>query len=290
MKNILVATDFSDNAKCALDVAVKLAKTQKATLHLFHSFQVQTYYANMPMNLTGDMTEQLRSEAKKEMKKLERLVPKNVQLRTYVGDNTLIVELKDYVKKENIDLVIIGAGGGSKLQYSLLGSTANQIIENISCMVLTIPPAYEFKNFSKMIYASDLMGEEFTLLIKLAEFAKLFEADLTVLHIKALYGKEEEESEKEITKLMSKVRLQTDYPKVHIQQKACLDALDGINEYIAENHPDIFAMAIHERSFFEKLVHVSLTKKMVHISKVPLLIFHKEKITKKAGIFISSIF
>jgi nucleotide-binding universal stress UspA family protein len=282
MENILIATDFSDNAKCALNVAIKLAKKQKATLHLFHSVHIQTYYVNVSMSFIGDMTEQLRSEADKEMKKLEKLVPGGIKLKTYVGYNYLGDELKGYITKEKIDIVVIGAGGGSKLQYSLLGSSSNWIMDNISCPALIIPPGYEFKNFSKMVYASDLTGDEFTSLVKYAEFAKLFDADLTVLHIKT----DGEESEREITKLMAKVRLQADYPKVHIHQKNYSDAFEGINEYITEVHPDVFAMAIHDRSFFEKLSHVSLTKKMVHLSKIPLLILHKERASKRAGVIV----
>jgi len=285
MKNILVATDFSDNAKYALEMAVKLANLQKATLHLFHSIHLETYYANVPMNMMGDMTEQLRSEAKKEMAKLEKFIPDTIKLKTYIGDSMVTGELKKYIEKENIDIVIISAGGGGKLQYSLFGSTATAIVENISCLVLSVPPACEYKNFSKMIYASDLAGDEFTPLVKFAEFAKLFDADLTVLHIKT-ESAENGQGEKEITKLMSKVRLQTGYAKVHIQQKACSDVLEGINSYIAETHPDVFAMVIHDRSFLEKLTHVSLTKKMVHLSKIPLLILHKERASKRAGIII----
>lgn len=278
MKNILIATDFSENAKCAFDVAVIIAKQQNATLHIFHSFQLQTYYANVPMNMAGDIEGQLRAEAKNDMKKLVKNIPATLKYKTYVGEDIFKEELNSYVEKENIDLVVIGAGKGNALTHTLLGSSANDVIDKIRCLVLTIPCGYEFIKFVKMLYASDLDGDEFTVLIKFAEFAKSLDIDLTILHVKNITSGVEE---KNIIKLLASVRLQTDYPKVHMIQKEYPDTLEGIKTFVTEFKPDLFAMAIHDRSFLDKTFHNSLTKKMAHISPVPFLTYHKEMAASK---------
>jgi len=53
----------------------------------------------------------------------------------------------DYADKNEIDLIVMGTIGRSGLSGLLIGSTAEKVIDQVNCSVLTIKPA----NFKSLI-------------------------------------------------------------------------------------------------------------------------------------------
>jgi nucleotide-binding universal stress UspA family protein len=53
------------------------------------------------------------------------------------------------------------------------------------------------------------------------------------------------------------------------------DVVASINQYVADKNVDLLVMAKHNRSFFDRLFHSSLSKKMAIHSHIPLLVLVK---------------
>jgi nucleotide-binding universal stress UspA family protein len=51
--------------------------------------------------------------------------------------------------------------------------------------------------------------------------------------------------------------------------------IDSINNFIETENPDMIVMAKHNRSFFDRLFHRSLSKQMAYHTKIPLLVLNK---------------
>ena len=117
INQILVPTDFSENAASAMNYAVALAKQCSATLHLLHTPVVPTYllmdlsYSPGPEAVTrilNDSQEALDAQAKK-------LSESGVEHFTAIREGTAHEVIRDYAKEHEIDLVIMGSHGRSGL-------------------------------------------------------------------------------------------------------------------------------------------------------------------------------
>jgi len=51
--------------------------------------------------------------------------------------------------------------------------------------------------------------------------------------------------------------------------------IEGLETYMKTHKPDVLALAIYEKSFFEKIFNDSVTKHFVQVGKLPILIFRK---------------
>jgi nucleotide-binding universal stress UspA family protein len=68
---------------------------------------------------------------------------------------------------------------------------------------------------------------------------------------------------------------QISYPNIHFVELEKGDVLQSINNYVETEHVDLLVMAKHNRNFFDRLFHRSLSKKMAFHTQIPLLVLVK---------------
>jgi nucleotide-binding universal stress UspA family protein len=147
-KNILVPYDGSDPSKNALKAALDMAKTSSAKLHLLHVIQeiiLPNYYTRSQLDKTmkeyekeiyADLKEKATQMLKEQQKKAES-AGVEVSINTAYGNTAK--EILGFVKKNKIDLVIIGTTSRKGLSKIIaLGSVARKISEESPAPVLLI--------------------------------------------------------------------------------------------------------------------------------------------------------
>ena len=138
--HILVAVDFSASADHVIDKAVAIAKRNNAKISLLHiveflppidSVGEPFVISNWEIDEDGllERAEQSLQELI-DKHKLENAKP-SVQLGTPKH------EITQFVKDNNCDLVVMGSHGRHGLSL-LLGSTANAVLHEMPCDILTI--------------------------------------------------------------------------------------------------------------------------------------------------------
>jgi nucleotide-binding universal stress UspA family protein len=182
-------------------------------------------------------------------------------------------EIATQSEKDKTDLIVMGTRGTGALEGMLLGSNTTAVLQRVTCPVLVIPADAEFQGFKKIVYASDMHEVNAKAIQVLAHFASHFAAEIHVLHI---VTNKDTLTPEQADAYRKKFSLESGYVPVvyHI-----VDALDhsvahAIESYIEDNKIDIVAMVTHHRSFFDKLFHPSITKKLAIHAKQPLLAFH----------------
>ena len=141
----LVPTDFSDFSKPALTYGCAMAARFDAELHLLHVVpdpaMLVPEAAAFSVESMEAQTEMLRIEA---TKTLNTLPPdgwsdgKPVVREVRVG--AAFMEIIDYAREKDIDLIVIGTHGRSGLMHVLMGSVAERIVRKSPCPVLTVKP------------------------------------------------------------------------------------------------------------------------------------------------------
>lgn len=138
---ILFATDFSENSEHAFDYALTLARKFDARMTIIHVI-------NEPVDLRGFYVPHISFE--KLEKEIEEGAEKMMQkfCRTRIKDfsnyETLIVagipydEILKKANEEKVSLIVLGTQGRKGIDHFLFGSTAERVVRNSLCPVMTI--------------------------------------------------------------------------------------------------------------------------------------------------------
>ena len=162
VQRILLATDFSTASEKAALYARALAQRFSSLVELAHVFdpsRVATYEdaaLGLPVGerrqSSRDSLEQLRNQ----------FVSSGVETRTVpLEGHHPVSELLRVAKEQQIDLIVAGTTSKQGVERLLLGSTAEQLIRNATCPVLTVGPHTTSIGelplaFQAIIYATDL--------------------------------------------------------------------------------------------------------------------------------------
>ena len=150
LKNILVATDFSEPSDAALTYGRALARNFSATLHVVHVvgnvptlvYRAEAYAASMP-----ELQQELEDGARKQLAALlvDNDQPPMTVRQVVITSNALAAPIVDYAARERIDLIVSGTHGRGGVAHLLMGSVAERVVRTAPCPVLTVRhPEHEF--------------------------------------------------------------------------------------------------------------------------------------------------
>jgi nucleotide-binding universal stress UspA family protein len=148
-KTILVPTDFSETAHAALAYAKMLADVFGSTLHVVHVAQDPLTSAPLmePSPAAAELLSQVRDEIERDAKRrlnsqLTEPEQKKFRARTDLRWGAAAVEIEDYARRHEIDLIVMGTHGRGMVAGVLLGSVADKLLRRAPCPVLVVrPPA-----------------------------------------------------------------------------------------------------------------------------------------------------
>jgi nucleotide-binding universal stress UspA family protein len=135
-RNIVVATDFSDSSRHAVEAAARYFPSR--TLTLFHAYEA-------PMSRpTPDVASYRRDYRKDAARDCEAFLEKVDKPATWQTAHVAIEDgqptflLRNYVREKDVDLVVLGTHGRSALLEIFLGSVAKAIMDEVPCDALVI--------------------------------------------------------------------------------------------------------------------------------------------------------
>ncbi len=149
LKRIMAATDFSECSDHALRYACEFAETFGAELHLVNVTEPPAAaYSEFGIGYVGveKLDEDLQRGAEA---KLNTLPSQEWQAKLKIVRKAILgstfVELVQYAKKQDIDMIVLGTHGRGAIAHMLMGSTAEKVVRKAPCPVLTVrPEGHEF--------------------------------------------------------------------------------------------------------------------------------------------------
>jgi len=141
-KKIVCPIDFSEFTDEIVKYAVNITKKFNAELHLIHIIPNLNYFTPYESFLTPENLVAIEKNIEKEVEKDFEKVTKDIDmpLKKIVKTGVTFVEIIDYIKEEDIDLVVMGTHGRSGIEHILIGSVAEKVVRKSPCPVLTIRP------------------------------------------------------------------------------------------------------------------------------------------------------
>lgn len=266
--NILLPTDFSENADKATEVAFRLAKQTNGSVTILHAYDLPYSDRSMSTSLLEVMKENAEANMAEFEKGVKEKYGNNYQVQVRLGNPIrLIHEVSD---ANNIEMVVMGTKGASGLEEILIGSNAASVIQNTNKPVLVIPPQAELKEIKKIVLASDLDPKvKQKPLQNLRNFAMIDDAEIDIVHVQG------EKSPGTGSRDFFSAELQGvkhGFTILHGDniEKAVID------EAVKEK-ADVLAAITRRYGFFEGLFHRSMTNRLAYHTHLPLLVLHEPK-------------
>jgi len=275
MKKILYNTDFSDYSINAFVYALHLADQFDAeiiTLHTYTrpiigSMYLPNTYQNIYAHLETDEFDMF-----KDTSKLLHIIAEKHQLN-HIKNTFIMLEGKPIdgmlktIKKENIDIVVMGTKGASGLKEVFMGSVTSHLMEKAPCPVLAIPEESDYGNGLKnILFTSDFFPEEISSLKYALDLSDNLNAHFECINTAIDYS---DYKEKLINDWKEKLQF-TKYKDVNF---SIIDAnsLEQISDYIDQHQINLLITTVYNNSFIEALFHYSLAKRLAHHCTVPIL-------------------
>ncbi len=138
-RNILIATDGSDNTLRAISCGIELAKLSGATVYAL-------YVVNTPATISETWTlgkemiyEVMRKDGEKAVSKIKQLgEASGVEVKELVLDGDPSSEIIEFAENNNIDLIVMGTLGKSGIEKFLIGSVAEKVVRGSKVPVMVV--------------------------------------------------------------------------------------------------------------------------------------------------------
>lgn len=141
IKNILVATDFSEPSGVALAYGRDLARNYNARLHVLHVVEDVMLRFSPEVGLIGDdLQRDLDAVASRDLNALvtdddRRTLEAVAVIERGINPAETIIK---YAKANSIDLIVTGTHGRGAVKHFLMGSVAERVVRRAPCPALTV--------------------------------------------------------------------------------------------------------------------------------------------------------
>ncbi|MEP2058837.1 MAG: universal stress protein [Maribacter litoralis] len=279
MKNILIPTDFSDNAWNALVYGISFFKKTHCTFHIVHINSINTNASGeAAMYVSPDILEKtILAESKEKLKALSKKIeqlPLNVKhefhFKAIYGFFT--DQLKEFVKKKNIELIIMGTKGASGLKSVSIGSNTGNVITKVPCTLLAVPEDATYKKIAEIGFPSDLnLFYDVRILDTIKNIILLKKSALRLLYV-SCRGEELNINQIKIKNLLLNYYKENECTFHEVTGKNLDESVQCFTE---SRNLDMLIMVAKNLNFLERILFKPTIEKISYHTKVPFLVIHE---------------
>ena len=281
MKNILVATDFSKEAYCALHYATQLFKTEDTHFFVTNFFGDKIHESVYSIVNEEEISKKPKLYSKAHQAGIE-LVHKIIldtgidksRFELVISEQKFLNGLQFLVQDYDIDMVVMGTKKHHGSFESIWGTHTTRVIEKgLSVPVLVIPRELDYKEIKSIAFASDLKKPfayksiELLKHIALKSHAEVY----VVIEGEELY------MEKEQWKNYNDLKSDLDPVYTGIKFVSSHEEVSKtLSDYIKKNDFDMLSMIYYKHGFSDSLFREPVVLKIDKHLAFPFLILPEE--------------
>jgi nucleotide-binding universal stress UspA family protein len=289
INRILVSVDFSDYSRNACDLALNIAMHFKSHIQLLYTIY-SPEISSMPFEDSFSYSEtfsgvllDLKSQVEKDMKKLakdmnEKAAKKNIfelsidyEIERGFLEDTLIYSCESY----RPDLVLMGCVDKHLRADFATSDVPLKVVNSINCPILIIPQEaknLDIRNFHHLMYATEFDESDFIAIKKMMKLIFPFDIKISCTHIGQLKENPWDSVRMDGLKDYFRKVYKKDNVECHFIRNE--DKLKGLLEFVQQHDIDILALTTRKRNILSKFFTSGFTRKVLHQTEIPLLIFH----------------
>jgi nucleotide-binding universal stress UspA family protein len=275
MKHILLPTDFSDNAFNAIKYAVQLFKDEACKFYLLHTYtpvivssasMIDSYSALALQKVVQDNAQKNLDELQK---KISNKYPnKNHNFTTIASFNLLIVEMRNIVEENHIEMVIMGTQGATGAKEIFLGTHTMYAIKKMKCPVLAVPANFEYEAPKEILFPTDYkLDKDNKYLSALRELCGNHISRLNILN--AYYGTPLSASQLDTKSFLDNFFKDNSH-LFHIAEGT--DVLGAVEQFQMKARINLIVMIHNQHNFLENILFKPVINQVVYHTNVPFLV------------------
>lgn len=314
-KKILVPTDFSEGSRVAYTYANEFAAKFGGKVDLIHIIPTMKYLSEsigklgLPLDMDTDIYPKLIDQSRGYIEDdLTNYINDASKGEAFVKiDRKAYDVIVDTANEGTYDMIVVGAHGHGSRKL-LKGNVTEKVIRYSKVPVLCVPPQVLSERIKRIVVPIDFSENSWEALRLATSFAAAIDGEITLLHIKELYGSEGSlpsapGNQDEIRLLRSELinhlkeyaHRDDDFTfeiellpeqeydvinghfngkevniKLHTIVKRGISAHYEITDYANEN-ADMVVMTTHGRSALKHVFLGSTTEKVARYTKIPIL-------------------
>lgn len=272
MKNILVATDFSDNSEKALQYAILLAKAYKAKIYVIHTYlpyYIEPGIYSETMILEEPLNEQYEIAKARFAPLVKEIKEAGLAYETILELNDVTSGIFDAVEKYAIDLLVIGRTGSGGFLNKLIGTNAAHITAKSKIPVLAIPQQVEEVSVKQILYATQLEFDENEILAEVFAIANKLGANVNLVKVNASF-EPDIQSDQQFIDQIKETFIKEKFEIVTVNANS---VTEGILALAKVQEANLIVLAAHHRNFLTQIIDPSKSKQVIISSPLPVLTF-----------------
>lgn len=282
MYNIVVPTDFSNQANFALHFATQIARRTNGIVHLLHVIEAPVAHS---FNTMGEV---INDEYYNNQYMRKRIESAKAMLGKFDKDphfrkNKLSAEvvvgnpythISRLISSKNADLVVMGTKGADGIDEIVIGSNAEKVVRYSDCPVVTIKDATHLSQMKNIVVASNFEGDQTTLVHQLDVLARLCRAKIHLLNVNTPNSfkpsrdarKKMEDFAANLKKAPAAIHIYNDYLEE-----------EGIRNFAKDNNMDMILMGTSGRKGLLHLLTGSIAEDVINHVNLPVWAFPIKK-------------
>ena len=279
IRNVLWATDFSREAADALAYADLFARKCGARISAVHIVpEMGPALLEARPAYMEEVFLQVQDNKEKAAKKLADLAGKKgiAFAKVIIESGSPVKKIIEIAGREKADLIVMGKRGQSALEKILVGSVANGVLRHAPAPVLFAGKKRLRPQIRKILVPTDFSKREEVERDFAWELASTFGADLTLLHVLALYnyrvGAETAEAMLRDVLARLKKREIRERKNFKVSEEVIRDfnAAAGIVNYAQSKRFDLIAISTYTHTKLGRFFLGSNTERVISLSDVPV--------------------
>ncbi|AKB50844.1 Universal stress protein [Methanosarcina barkeri str. Wiesmoor] len=138
-RNILIATDGSENTQRAISYGIEIAKISGAAVYALYVVNTSPIISEYWTIGKKNVYEIIRSEGEKAVFEVKKIgEASGVEVKEVVLDGYPSNAIIDFAENNNIDLIVMGTLGKTGLDKLLIGSVAEKVVRGSKVPVMVV--------------------------------------------------------------------------------------------------------------------------------------------------------
>ncbi len=277
MKNILIATDFSKEAYCALYYATRLFQEENTTFYIANFFgdKIQASVYSLVNEEEYSKIPRLQQNSEIACHEIFHHIVRDTgisgdKFHLISSEKKLVDGIQYLIDTKNIDVVVMGTKDHKGTLKSIAGTNTTRVINKaLDVPVLIVPRELEFIPPKHIAFASELIFDfNFGALSILKKIAENFRSEITVIHD----GEETQTTKRQwhnynaFKEYMAGVPVSLEFSSSHIEVSR------SITEFIKHNKIDMLSMEYFKHSATGKIFREPVVEKIDRHLSFPFLI------------------
>ncbi|MEP3836744.1 MAG: universal stress protein [Algibacter sp.] len=278
--NVLLPTDFSENAWNAISYAIGFFETTECNFYLLHVNRTEAMVVGVENYMpTEDVIEEVytkpsRSKLRQLLKKIRGNHKANKNHHFYsLTDNYFFLEsIRKNVEEKKINMIVMGTKGASGLREYIVGSNTGDVITKVKCTTLVVPECARYTKLKEIAFTSDFnLSYDINILQPLTNILQDVSGNLRIIHIQ---NKDESLNPEQL----NNKDLLNDYfdefnPSFHFLTNRKVE--DAIQCFVESRSVDMIVMVAKNLNYFQNILFHSKVEKITYHTNIPFLVLHE---------------